>query len=474
MREGRRLLLGLIFTAVLLSGCSFRSGDDLYALPKTSEEYDSLRISIQTLLDSGLEYAPPLSGSNTQQVQAVDLDGDGSSEVVAFFRSATGLQVSIFWQDQEGDYQEMTTITGQGSAINSVAYAQLDGESNREIVISWQISSGLYALSAYSVAPGSSVELLSPRNYSKYSLVDLDEDRQDELVLLHLDASDAGSNRAEYYCWLDGGLSKQGEALLSDDLTVIDHMRISNLSDHVSALYVTGYAADGGEGNSRTQLTDILTLRDGMLVNVTWNESAQSSLSTRRRLFVADQDLNGDKVWDIPIISSLYERLESGEVVLSDAVCLVTWINFDSNGDRHVLYSTYYNSSDGWYLEIPEQWHNQVALTRRENTIGAATERSIEFYSLSALDPEGGSGLEENENGRSVLTNTRSELFLTIYRITGADRVRRARLEGRLELDMDTADTCFCATIHENGPDNWSLADVKQNLHIITTDWFSE
>ena len=472
MRERFRVLLGLILGLVLLSGCSFRSGDDLYALPKTSDEYNSLHSSIQTLLDSGLEYAAPLSGSNTQQVQAVDLDADGTSEVVAFFRSSTGLQVSIFWQNNEGEYQEMTTITGQGSAINSVAYAQLDGEGNREIVLTWQISSGVYALSAYSVAPGGSVELLSPRNYSRFSVVDLNRDGQEELILLQLDASDAGNNRAEYYSWLDGGLVKQGEALLSDDMTVIDHLRISDLADRQSALYITGFAADGGEGNnSRTQLTDILTLRDGMLVNVTWNESAQSSISTRRRLFVADQDLNGDGVWDIPIISSLYERLESGEVVLSDTVCLVTWIDFDAQGERRSICSTYYNSSDGWYLDIPEQWHNQVALTRQESTIGAATERSIAFYALSNEEP--GSRLEES-GGRTVLTNTRSELFMTIYKITGADRLRRAGLEGRTSLEMDTPEACYCVTLSGESPDDWTIQNVKKNLHIITTDWSSE
>ncbi|MCD8334565.1 MAG: VCBS repeat-containing protein, partial [Clostridiales bacterium] len=80
----KRLLAALCALSMLiLSGCSFNvleSTDDLYSLPKASEEYTSLQESLQSLLDSGLEYAPPLSGSNTQPVQLQDLDGDGEQE----------------------------------------------------------------------------------------------------------------------------------------------------------------------------------------------------------------------------------------------------------------------------------------------------------------------------------------------------------------------------------------------------------
>ena len=155
MRRKLGMLGLLLCLSALLCACNLRSGDDLYALPRTSVEYDSLRDALQSLLDSGMEYAAPLSGSNTQPVQDVDLDGDGIGEAVAFFKDGSGLQVYVFRQNEEGEYLEMTRIAGQGIAVNSVAYSQLDGEGNREIVLSWQISSGVYALSAYSVREGS-------------------------------------------------------------------------------------------------------------------------------------------------------------------------------------------------------------------------------------------------------------------------------------------------------------------------------
>ena len=194
MRRKMGILALLLCLSLSLCACNLRSGDDLYALPRTSVEYESLRNALQGLLDSGLEYAAPLSGSNTRPVQDVDLDGDGIGEAVAFFKDSSGLQVYVFRQNEEGEYQEMAKIAGQGIAVNSVAYAQLHGENDRDIVLSWQISSGVYALSAYSVREGGYTELLAPRNYTKYAVADLNGDGQDELILLQLDPSDVSGN----------------------------------------------------------------------------------------------------------------------------------------------------------------------------------------------------------------------------------------------------------------------------------------
>ena len=53
--------LGLILAALSLSGCAMRTVEDLYALPKRSEEYDKLQSAIDIAM-AGLDYAAPLSG----------------------------------------------------------------------------------------------------------------------------------------------------------------------------------------------------------------------------------------------------------------------------------------------------------------------------------------------------------------------------------------------------------------------------
>ena len=67
---------------MILSGCMFRSVDELYALPKSSQIYVKLQANIEAAR-GGAESITPISGSSTQTVQLVDLEGDGISEAVA-------------------------------------------------------------------------------------------------------------------------------------------------------------------------------------------------------------------------------------------------------------------------------------------------------------------------------------------------------------------------------------------------------
>ncbi|MCD7760651.1 MAG: hypothetical protein LUH16_02580 [Clostridiales bacterium] len=478
MRRRVRLAALLSAIMVLLSGCSLKSGDELYALPKMSSEYESLQQAIQSLLDSGLEYAAPLSGSNTQAVQDVDLDGDGVSEVVAFLRDTeeSTLMVYLFRQNDEGEYEIMTTISGQGSAVNSVVYSQLDGEENMEIVITWQVSTGVYALSAYSVWSGGNLELMAAQSYTRYSLTDLNGDGTDELLLLYLDTSDTSLNRAEYYTYSDGGLTLTGTARLSYDLASIDRIRSADLYGGESALYVTGYVVDSetGAASSTIQLTDILALRNGELVNITLDESGSTSATTRRRTYVADQDLNNDGVWEIPTLSSIYERLDDGSVTVSENFYLVSWVQYDLSGESHVICSTYYNSSDGWYLVLPEGWSGNIALRRSDYSVGETVERSIQFYALTKVDEEAGLWLQEDEStGISVLNNVDAELFMTIYKNTGDDREKRSVLGDRVLLDTGSEDAVYSVELYEteSGFCDWTAEDVLEQLHIITTDW---
>ncbi|MCC8183076.1 MAG: hypothetical protein LIO45_08940 [Clostridiales bacterium] len=481
MRRRARLTALLCALLMLLSGCSLKSGDELYSLPKMSSEYESLQQSLQSLLDSGLEYAAPLSGSNTQAVQDVDLDGDGVSEAVAFLKDTdeSALVIYLFQQNDEGEYEVMTTINGQGSAVNSVSYSQLDGAGNMEIVITWQVSTGVYALSAYSVWSGGSLELMAAQSYTRYSLVDLNEDGADELLLLYLDTSDTSQNRAEYYTYSDGGLALTGTARLSYDLASIDRVRSAALYNGGNALYVTGYVTDSetGAASSSIQLTDILSIRNGELVNVTLDENKSTSTSTRRRTYVAEQDLNADGIWEIPALSSIYERLEDGTVTVSENFYLVSWVQYDLNGEPHVACSTYYNSSDGWYLILPEEWNGEIALERSDYSLGETVERSIQFYVLTPVDEDGGKILQRDENtGTAVLSNGTAARFMTISQNPGADREERAVLGERSLLDTGSEDAAYSVEFYEteDGFCDWTEEDVLENLHIITTDWSSD
>ena len=180
------LLTGLLLV-LFLTGCSFKSGEDLYALPQASAEYDSLQTCLQSILKEGLEYSAPLTGSNTQSVQLVDLDNDGQDEAIAFFRDSSvdsqSLKIYVFRKSDENTYAPALIIEGNGTAINSAVSCQLEGgkQSMCELLISWQLSTTVYSLSAYSLNNYSLSEMMSSSTYTKYAVDDLNQDGNEEI-----------------------------------------------------------------------------------------------------------------------------------------------------------------------------------------------------------------------------------------------------------------------------------------------------
>ena len=99
MKKRILFLLLVSLTALLFTGCAMQTVEEMYALPKRSEEFNEMQSAIDTAM-YGMTYASPQSGENQQTVQMADLNGDGVDEILVFAKGATEkpLQFLIFTQ----------------------------------------------------------------------------------------------------------------------------------------------------------------------------------------------------------------------------------------------------------------------------------------------------------------------------------------------------------------------------------------
>lgn len=147
---------------LMLTGCLFRSPDDLYKQPEKSAGYEQLnqtisavKVGLETEYGISVENAAIISGENTATIQLQDLDQDGERESALAFLRIPGVEKSIkiyiFRQSEENVYQIVGLIEGDASALYSIDYVDLNGSGVREIVINWQVSTGVYQLGAYTL-----------------------------------------------------------------------------------------------------------------------------------------------------------------------------------------------------------------------------------------------------------------------------------------------------------------------------------
>ena len=437
-KKGIGLLLAALL-GLLLSGCMFSSSPEaMYSLPQLPNEYTELREQIEDIISAGAEYAAPTSGNNIQSVHLIDLDGDRVEEAVAFFRNATDekpLKIYIF--RAVGDsYEQAALLESSGISIYSIRYVDMNNDGLREIIVGWRVSADIQALGVYSIE-NYEPRLIMSSLYTRYEVLDFDDDLTQEIVLLRSD--NQGDPVAEYYDWEGEDLSVQSTTRLSMTMAELKSMDIGALRDGEVALFVTGVAED------TRSITDILTYKQGAIANIVRSDVTGVSSEIFRYISLEPVDIDGDGVTEVPMPVVLPNTQEGSEELFWQ----VYWLSYNARGQSETVVSTYHNINEGWYLILPDQWDGQIAV-RQES---GSDERGTIF---SARSSDG--------TYRDVMG---------IYTITGNSREYKATRDDRFVLKREVG-TIYSGVFFDYN-DSWRYAisqeEVNQGFRLIAKEW---
>lgn len=438
-------LLLMMSLSLVLAGCAMPKltldPEELYALPELPTRYTTLNQQLNAIQESGAEYAAPVSGSNIQPVQMVDLDGDGREEALAFFRQSDGekpLKIYVF-TDNGNSYTQTAVIEGSGLAVYSIAYSDMNGDGRMEIIVGWRVSMDLQALAVYALEPGGAREL-ARSNYVKYAVADLNGDGMQELTVFR--ANQDGVGAADCYLWKNGALTLSSTIRVSMTMAELSQqgkVTVGTLRSGEPALFVTGVA----EG--MRAMTDVLLLRGGELNNAVLSPTTGVSGESSRFRALYPADINGDGVTEVPRTVALY-----GEELEGDTAQRVDWISFDAAGAAIRVLSTYHAIEDGWYLQLPDGWADTICVGRSSS----ADEASVTFY----------------------MGDSRDQSYTPVLRITtlsGSNRERLAVRTGRFILGRN--DGVIYAGELLKGNEGWADGvtedEVRNAFSLIAPEW---
>ena len=438
-------LLLMMSLSLVLAGCAMPKltldPEELYALPELPARYTTLNQQLNAIQESSAEYAAPVSGSNIQPVQMVDLDGDGREEALAFFRQSDGekpLKIYVF-TDNGNSYTQTEVIEGSGLAVYSIAYSDMNGDGRMELIVGWRVSMDLQALAVYALEPGGAREL-ARSNYVKYAVADLNGDGMQELTVFR--ANQDGVGAADCYLWKNGALTLSSTIRVSMTMAELSQqgkVTVGTLRSGEPALFVTGVA----EG--MRAMTDVLLLRGGELNNAVLSPTTGVSGESSRFRALYPADINGDGVTEVPRTVALY-----GEELEGDTAQRVDWISFDAAGAAIRVLSTYHAIEDGWYLQLPDGWADTIYIGRS----ASADEASVTFY----------------------IGDSRDQSYTPVLRITtlsGSNRERLAVRTGRFILGRN--DGVIYAGELLKGNEGWADGvtedEVRNAFSLIAPEW---
>ena len=352
-----RLCIGwiTILLGLLLSGCFSLDSDDFYALPKRSKAYSDLQSAVETAMRGG-SYSAPVSGANRQALQHADLDGDGQEEVLVFCKldGERPLKVLILKRVEE-TYRLICTLEGDGTAFDSVQYAQIDGAPGMEILLCRRIGEQVQQfLSVYTVKNDTASELMSSGYYA-FATPDLDGDLLTDIFLLRAN-SEGPRAFAELYRFREGELRKDVEANLSTAADSVKRMLTGYVAQNVPAVFV---ASAYDENNL---ITDVFALEEGHLSNISQNDESGQSAQTVRNYYVYSTDIDNDGIIEMPNTLPLEPLPEDPS---SEGQYRILWYCLAADGTRTDKLTTYHNFAEGWFLYLPESWSESLIVNKQ-------------------------------------------------------------------------------------------------------------
>jgi len=396
-----KTMLAMLFlmTALLLCGCSTRTVEQMYALPKRSDEFNEMQSAIDTAM-YGMTYASPQSGENQQTVQMADLNGDGVDEIIVFAKGATEkpLQLLIFTQDENGRVRTLDTIGSNGLAFEQVEYVDFDDQPGCELVVGIRISEQVQrSVAVYSFRNGDA-ELMLLNGYTKFVTCDLDENGLSELMVFRQGEMETERAMAVLYHTNDGQIERSVELSLSRGSGDIRRIMQGKLQNGKPAVYVASSVDDDAI------VTDVLTLRSGEFANITFSGDVNTSIHTLRNFYVYADDIDEDGIVEIP---STFTMKPLSQWQNEEEKSFLRWYSLDDKGWEYNKLITFHNFMGGWYLQLNSDWASRITV-EQDNGI-------YRFYLW-----------DESYQAATSL--------FTVYVFTGSNRDEEAVKDGRFAL----------------------------------------
>ena len=379
---------------LLFSACEFNiaSVDSLMRPPKLSGDSSLL----QEAFENSVKYSEtvimktPMSGENRSSYLFYDLDNDQKQEAFVFYSDPNVENVAYVsaFKKVNGDWVCVSNIKGRGEDIYEVAFADINGDGVREIVLSWNSASQVElanhsdfgstrnrTMTIYSY-DGSSFTLIKTEVFTKAYVDDFNGDNADELFVLNIELSDQTKNTVGRII----SFNTNYEVVYEKNFTMTGMLEFLNITsdNHDSEgemhtrLYVDGLISEKGV---ITEVIDIT--HTNFEINLPLYESNTSKAPlTLRDVRTISQDIDNDGIVEIPTVETLKSGKNiSDELAEPNPLKLTVWSEIQENS-INIDFKCLFNSTYGYMFLFDEEAINKVTVVYNSDTT------TLTFYEL--------------------------------------------------------------------------------------------
>ncbi|MEE3497568.1 MAG: VCBS repeat-containing protein [Ruminococcus bromii] len=359
----------VIATVLLMSasGCDFTDfgSENMLRPPKSMGDEAEIEQLIADTAKGDYTLKYPKSGNYRSAIVMTDLDGDGTSEAIAFYRekgNTTSIHMLVMYDD-DGSWKLSSDFVTETTDIDCVDFANVDGNGALEIFVGYATySPNVNFLSCYSYGGGTTQAITAGQNYSAFYCGDLNSDGMDEVVTLSLYSTE-NEARASMLSYDAEKKSMFAKATVPMDPNVVKYKNVTicDLDNKTKGIVVDGsFASEEINTQVIYYNNELSLLRNPLFKDKTKN-------LTQRTIPVICADINNDQLYEIPVVSQLPHSGSEGTETVADKII---WNSFDLGSETLVQSVSMVANYDLKYtVKMPEKWQKDTvtALINSEN-----------------------------------------------------------------------------------------------------------
>ena len=351
-------ILTLILALITLTGCSsFADKDNIMNLlssPKLSQRESEIVSTIRDHLGQDIILKYPKQGSNISPVQLVDLTSNGVEEAVVLYTAPNiggNVRIAVLSQSEDGWNLEYDA-EGYGTEIYKIVFADIDSDSDRQIVVGYTYSdSSEKFLAIYSTDNGK-IKDIQYQPCQEFLVEDVTGDGISDVIFASLNADNKNT---------------QLRLLSVDGASILTNIAVKQLA--VPNARVTNIAVSETEFSDRKAI--VVDYTDSYFrvythrvyyEDYSFDTVLDPDVVQKRWVYdysINSVDVDGDGYIETPtVISDIAEMPEN--------LKFMEWTNFLVKEPVRKYYGIC-ETNTGIYFPIPDEWQNNVSLKYGDN-----------------------------------------------------------------------------------------------------------
>lgn len=352
-------------------------------IPRLPEDKENLKSLIMSQLPDGASIIRPTNLNDTSAIRIADLNHDGVSEAVVFYRTPDqAVRIhGMIWESTGGTWEKKLEFDGEGQELDSFDLVDITHDGSVELVVGYsngdvEVMNGLIV---YQYKDNQLQKVLE-KPYTDYVINDLNGDNKFEITTL---------------MFKPGQTAELSSIQYNEHVNKFELLSTLELDPNVSGYYnvITGKVAENVQGivldagiGAHSAYTDVVVMKNNTLTKVLSAEQTYKPYAT----ISSDEDKDG--IIEIALMETPYGW---EDVALSSIPWFITYHRWDGEQGLQFVLEQYRDLQDRFYFNFPPEWHHKVTISRDSelekylnfiNIETGETMAEIRFFSLSAWE----------------------------------------------------------------------------------------